>query len=829
MKTILKKKSNSGSSLMFVIIAVAFVGILGSIIIQATAINVEMKLIDKKLKNSFYTTETVMDQLNILLEDYSLEAMQTAYADVISRYGAISTSTNTTIRNEFALSYLKALGTKLSGSLNDFSLVADASGSKYTALGHYSEDELKEALKQPPFEADKNGKFPGDFFEITGTNGIEVTLDLKDISSERSLILRGVKVLYVEGQNEQGTATWIDTDIKIRVPNLNFESANTYPEFTKYAIIANQQLNVDNAQGNEVHGNIYAGKDGISVKGTYNSITGSDSLHVTGETVISRGDISVQQGGKLSFGDDVTAGTLMNIWTRSYETTSGATNSQLPACLKVIGNSYVEDDLSADGNYSAINFKQGNYYGYSFNKRNGKENAPGNIINSQYSSAVLINGKHISLLMDDLQNILLGGRAFVSRSSEAGWTREVDIGMGESVSVKANQTSYLIPNDYLAAGFSNPMPVGAYKASTQNPLLIDTTTAEGKKLNSLLSSKGFVTYYYKVGSIDINAGSVYFYFDFKNQASANEYFKDYFAKNKAEMEKSIKNNEYLSIGSNAWGVTISANTNLFTAANTLTADVSSGNVNLESKEDSIGAAQEDYLLRESLRLAKSYKSLQKTLTTTYATTYSDEPDDITDGSGAIMQHGFRMENKEEDPIFNKLITTENNAYSYTFVREAKESGSTAGFSYITGRTDVQLKKVEVDTSYGKGWAYFVAFDSTLGTSTVPLSTIISGTNKAGIIVTNGNIDVDCSFEGLIISNYDVQMKSSGSINLVANPELIKSMFTAQKSIEGTLMADKKFLHYFSHFANLTFDTDDSVDKVDASEYISYINWKKNDE
>ena len=65
MKQRMNNKNKKGSSLVFVIIAVAFVGILSTIILRVTLINVETKGTDRSIKKNFYSAEAVTDKYRI--------------------------------------------------------------------------------------------------------------------------------------------------------------------------------------------------------------------------------------------------------------------------------------------------------------------------------------------------------------------------------------------------------------------------------------------------------------------------------------------------------------------------------------------------------------------------------------------------------------------------------------------------------------------------------------------------------------------------------------------------------------------------------------------
>ena len=58
-----RKKRNSGSSIVIVIIAMAMIGILATTLLWMSYINYKIKVNDIRNKNSFYSAETVMEQI----------------------------------------------------------------------------------------------------------------------------------------------------------------------------------------------------------------------------------------------------------------------------------------------------------------------------------------------------------------------------------------------------------------------------------------------------------------------------------------------------------------------------------------------------------------------------------------------------------------------------------------------------------------------------------------------------------------------------------------------------------------------------------------------
>ena len=94
MNQISKRKKNQGFSLLTVIVAVAFIGILGMLILYIAMANFQMKITDLKGKDSFYTAEKALEEVRTGLQEDVGEAMSTAYIKVLETYSQDSDVTS---------------------------------------------------------------------------------------------------------------------------------------------------------------------------------------------------------------------------------------------------------------------------------------------------------------------------------------------------------------------------------------------------------------------------------------------------------------------------------------------------------------------------------------------------------------------------------------------------------------------------------------------------------------------------------------------------------------------------------------------------------------
>lgn len=879
-----RQNRNTGSSLMFVIIAIAFVGILATIVLHATLINVQVKSQDKLIKKDFYSAEGVMEMVEQGIQNMALECMAEAYSDMMKDYAntATSTSDQGKIQMQFAEKYLDKLVVKLTGQgilkngdhyeLSNSMYKRDNIHAQYSDVVNKSND-ISDKAKYLNFY--KHGDWDGSVEAESVKPMLQLSFSATNSYAEKSLTIKNVQVIYTD--DTAGTdvdhkrSSEITTDIKIVVPRLSFASSSIYPEFTKYSIIGDDQVESSSIGSSvNINGYVYAGHDGLYVDKGEVTIAGN------GIRVISRGDIATRQGGSLQLGKLGDSGepVLAEVWTENYKTRSTVNStSDYEAKLNVYADSYVHDDLALDSLNSRVNFLAGNYYGYSFNKNNitGSRTT----VDSEYSSAIMVNGKQSAVSMaGSMQTILLGGRSFISRSedtrSDDAVRSSTDIPMGQAVSVKCDQNFYKLANDDMASGFTNPMLGTSYSAA------IGTGgtkfTYHGQDYTTVLSESRLREYqdylnrtqpvteiHYSLTNQDSSAEMVYFYYNFKNEAAADAFFNDVIcnsAESKADFFDRIESSDYIKFGTNPGELGLKISPNLLTLTNSNYIKVIS-NSGIQVEKKNITSDNLQTYLNNSIQYASLYKSYQLTLTDSMASEFAENA--ATQGSDAFdlekTDVGGTQQTKENkvkntNQLFGyKLITKEDNSDQYKFVKEAAENPTAYGFSAFGTSGNLYLKAVKVpiatSSSDGKvlnGFAVFVAStDSKPSDVTVDMSEIqkkikddlgfdnTDPYNRVLLVVSNCNVTVDRDVRGLVISDTVVKLNGT-NVKMEADSASLQAMITAQKKLEGSSNESGKFLKYFQCFANFVFGNDEDVESVvDISQYVSYQNWRKNDD
>ena len=81
-----RERRNRGSSIVIVIIAMAMIGILATTLLWMSYYGYKIKVNDIRNKNSFYSAETVMEQIIAGLQGEASDAMAKSYQMVLSNW-----------------------------------------------------------------------------------------------------------------------------------------------------------------------------------------------------------------------------------------------------------------------------------------------------------------------------------------------------------------------------------------------------------------------------------------------------------------------------------------------------------------------------------------------------------------------------------------------------------------------------------------------------------------------------------------------------------------------------------------------------------------------
>ena len=566
------KKNDRGAAMIMVIVSIAFIGMLVAMIVYMAYCNYLMKGTDRVAKDNFYSAEKVLDIINAGLQQDVSDSMAEAYVYAMKNSDSLSAEQ---MSAKFQDQYFKQIETKVALKNPATGAVDDPN--------RWDIPHLKDILAAGGVTTNDTIGTPGTAYigTVSGMTNTLVRLSGKDYTTMENL-----RIVYT---NSDGYVSVIETDIRIKVPDLNYAVATSRLNVENYSLIANNRLvnsstyekavtGFTPGANTTVTGNVFGGNDGIYVANQKSlSFVKAPADPDTMQYYLIANTYNVNNA-KQSVGL-VTDEKHLN-YTSNINVTTGN--------LSLDGATYVSDDLTTDGNGNRIKLS-GIYRGYG-----------DSLNNSGASSSILVNGANTSLDFSNLTELFLVGHAYVGtkhydadvnryqqvygNTAEGDYIEDIqdyqkqldsvsgnttgtdaiekntkDVMLGESISVKANQLIYMVPAECM--GFDaetgeqvlakNPMSYEEYEklTTTYKPDPNDKTkvTDELKykvvDLSRLWTKLGAsFTSDYKAVFRRVNGSVlVYFYLDFgTNEIQANEFFKAYYNYDKDGLSRYIK-------------------------------------------------------------------------------------------------------------------------------------------------------------------------------------------------------------------------------------------------------------------------------------------------
>ncbi len=786
-----RKRRNSGSSIVIVIIAMAMIGILATTLLWMSYVNYKIKVNDIRNKNSFYSAETVMEQIVAGLQKETSDSVAVAYQEVLSNWETLENETNR--YSTFASMYLDTLVKHLRDS---------EKGDGYYGrdiLEGYVDTTIWKNVNQTAWD---NGTDEADAAKAP----------VMELVNGNSLILRNVFVSYTEGDR----LSIVSTDLCLDVPEIVFTQSGSIDDLYDYLLIGNQGISLTKGSGQVTgDGSIYAGIDETTAKGGI-VINPASSLAINnGRYVISKGEIDVVGPGAGFIVRDARE-TGSSVYAKSLDLQSGM--------ISLDSKTYIANDLTLSGNGSKATLTK-EYYGYGTSVATGLEGYP---TDQENSSAIIINGQNSTVDMSGVNTLMLAGRAYIGTNTtkkeldqntaaaveDAGKKNEKAVLMGESITVKGGQIAYLVPTECL----------GVYNGETligQNPLTqdqavkmqaykdqygkefreVDFTRPVSRLGGESLSSFGVadmdhirkvstqyvgggtesksLTYYYLVMDADYAAKYYQAYYkQDNNKETIDNYFKKYATGGILLGDYTSEQNSYTILG------------------NALVSDVlsQSGVSLLASKENATNAMTPAEAAQKSADIANVYKGLTTNLS--------------EDGASAsTFQNVF-------ESVIKKEITTK------------QEDGS---------EKKEPIQEYLVDNGTG-GTMEFTTEDGLKGiitTGNYTLSSATGGASNIRLIVSLGDIVIDRNFTGLAIAKGTITIDGAthnGAASLKRNKMELYKVLNATTGVEGdTITPMAFFVNGETSLADGVQEasTDDAGNlNIDYTEIVRYMNWEK---
>lgn len=703
-------KDDRGASLLAVLILMVVVSAIAVVITKITIVNIQMKEVERGTKKNFYSADAIMDDLRTGAREQAETALENAYADVLQHY-VDYTSGGKNAQDVFKQNYMNGLEKYFADPMKTPVDTTNEQGNVVYRVAGYDADKVKgcilDGTQQGCFVAPADPKYEIDYGAGT-------------------FILKDVRVVYKDAQDYE---TSITTDLVFSTPDMNFSGQSQVKEFMKYALIADDQINV-NASNVTVDGSVYAGVGGIVA-------SGNGTGELKGRMILTRGDIVADMGSALKVGDGNSS-----IWAENLMTTGKSA-----ATLDVNGNMYVADDLALNAKESKVTL-QGNYYGYNFQKNYGAGDTVAT--DADFSSAIMINGKSSSLNIQNLKYLLLAGRTYISRGNNSSNT---DIQMGESIAARTNQLAYYVPERYVKVesgestllkwNDAQKVRIGEKEYPIGESDYAASIHVDPVKLDGWLNHANPIVPYYYINGVN-------YYLNFKSQQDANEFYAAYYAGNTSKAGglagTYLDKNALIIDEHNKMIMTLSGDIMYRTKPEEMFQE-KEVTIEPDNWKDSAGLLW-DYCSK----LAVSYKSLELGLKDFGQSVTPDQVRfSVTD------ENGHEKIDKSIDPLFDKLI---DRSALQEEIAKHKNPGD-AGFTVYHPADDVYL------------------IDNT-GVYDLPTSI------TKGIVVATGSVKVSGNFEGLIISGGKVTFDAN--VQVKGNKLLVSNLFKEDQSRKAPLFS-----------------------------------------
>lgn len=524
-------KDNKGSAIVMVIIALAFIGVLGITIMWMSLSNYRMKVTDQRNKQGFYTAETVFEQIKVGLQKDASEAANTAYSIIMQKYDNKSDSDWSEVKREdefkreFKRCLIKLVSEDNSGTSSVF---------KISHLAQYIDSSI--GISTDPSSKGDPIRFLG---ADTGTlsGDIEGAASVPGSGETSYIILKGIMLEYTD---DEGFYSEINTDIMIEAPSTSFISSAELPPVFDYAMLADEGIEVNTGELT-VDGGIYAGSGGIR--------SNQRLLIANADKVVAKGPVDVGFNGEMTVSSNILYAGDISVYQGNLKTRTGTSTR-------------VANDLSLTGRQAKVTFN-GEYYGFG-----------NDADNSEKSSAILINGLASEVNLSNLDKLVLAGRSFIGTSTAKEQANGADPGdgtlsngmttdefnksqknikMGESLAVKGNQLAYLVPAECMCRDSrlvkgKNPMTWSElsdrYLELTGPATMLDLvdyqTTAiswlNGKTLSDYMPGVGDKSNYVRQVFAPSNGEILVFFYIILDDSKAAEYSHLYYIANKDRMD-----------------------------------------------------------------------------------------------------------------------------------------------------------------------------------------------------------------------------------------------------------------------------------------------------
>ena len=459
------KMTNKGSSLVFVLIAIAFVSILSAVIISAATTNYRLKVMNNYSKKTFYSAETALEEVYVGLGKVTCDTLEDNYLEVAQ---------NLTQRVEIGGNFVvvkidnveanKMLKEQFFVDLKNIIYTKDTSGKLCEYMTGF--------LKNPE-------------------NAFVSSYGLISYDQDACrIVIDDVIVQYKEKDTDYFSTVAVDMELKYPDNQFDFISntKDTLETFLDYCIIAMDGVEIGKDSSislGRVAGGVYSGKD-IYIGPNSTLKVGNTSADIK-TNIVSAGDVTVM--GKLLFDE----GELWSINLNASDLNSGGAVVTFGEPTKI----YLADDLNIQGNDCKVTLGS-EFFGFGYS---GTGSAEG------FSSAIIVNGRSSVLKAEQLAKFVVAGRAYIDFVNDSSITYTT----ADSLSLRGIQEIYLVPTAYMYK-----IGGGVVTNPTEDPV-VQVDLDEFFAYELLVAENP-----YNIVNLD---GVYYYYLNFKSYTAQKEYVK----------------------------------------------------------------------------------------------------------------------------------------------------------------------------------------------------------------------------------------------------------------------------------------------------------------
>ena len=405
-----KEAANKGSAMVVVIIAMAFIGILASVLMYMSLLNYQMKANNLKAKDNFYSAETVLDEIRMGMEGQISTSVSGAYTKVLESFESTSEEQKNSKMRYYFLS-----------SMQEYYKADDTTVYDLTKLYNYISADT--ALAQNTVLEAVRGTDTYRVYQDASGNLIQE----KEGDPTWSGIPKGDLKLYTDGlsfcnlkvtyTDDAGYVSVIQTDLRVKLPDMEFAQAVTLPSITGISMVAQNNIQVIpdapmNLSNNTIGGSFYADRliIGSEEADTENGTGVTVNLQETAGNENADKRMVVAKDLYLGRGATLTSDQYGELWAGTIRMHGGGNNTASVGKIDFAGNSiYVAGDLRMDGqrnNFKAGTLIDGEYTGQYIGFGTGRNNAD--------NSAVIVNGTDTEIYLNELRNLTLAGNSYIS-------------------------------------------------------------------------------------------------------------------------------------------------------------------------------------------------------------------------------------------------------------------------------------------------------------------------------------------------------------------------------------------------------------------------------